>query len=505
MTKKIDYTRDFLAFYRDMFVVEGSYGPRPVIPPFMEAWISQAFPKPAGDPACRNIADFRTKKQGKSALAAGVALYMATRQPYSEVIIAAADKDQATDRVLRSVKYAVTHGPLRNHARVYKDVIELENESIIQAIPSDWQSAAGGNYYCVIFDELHAWTYEGQRRVFDELVIPPTQKHGCRWMASYAGFLGESELLHHWWGRALAADRINKDLPIHYNEAASFLAFVDVGEVSWRMPWMTEKYICEIKASERLNTFRRIWLNEWTTNEGRFVPEGAWEACYSPDVSPVTKQDKIRIVLGADASTSRDLTSLVGSFYNHETKTVDVCYVRTWKPTKGLLRRGKPTVDLDSTLGAAVKELHERRQIDCIVVDPFQMHTLIIEWERAGINVIELAQTSGRTEADQGLYDAIIGKKIRHYSEPTLNEHIQNAVALETVRGYRLAKEKTTLKIDAAVALSQSHYGVLETQLTPVSPLPPAAKQRSRWRSFEGESTKYREPSRLGSGWAKKY
>jgi phage terminase large subunit-like protein len=89
------------------------------------------------------------------------------------------------------------------------------------------------------------------------------------------------------------------------------------------------------------------------------------------------------------------------------------------------------------------------------------LHTLILTWQKAGIRVIELAQNAGRVESDQALYDAVISKSIRHYNDPTLNEHVRNAVAIETLRGFRLAKEKTSRKIDAAVALSMSHYGAL--------------------------------------------
>ena len=41
-------------------------------------------------------------------------------------------------------------------------------------------------------------------------------------------------------------------------------------------------------------------------------------------------------------------------------------------------------------------------------------------------------------------------------------QHVHNAVAVETPRGFRLAKEKTTAKIDGAVALSMAHWGARE-------------------------------------------
>lgn len=460
-----DYTKDFQAFYRDMVAVEGAYGPQPVIPAFLEKWLALAFPKPGGNPAARNIADFRTKKEGKSTNAAGVGLYMATRQPYAEVVIVAADKDQAKDRVLRACKYAVEHGPLASHAKVYKDIIELDNNSTIQAIPADWQSAAGGNFYCVIFDELHAWTYENQRRLFDEMIIPPTQPHGVRWIASYAGWDGESLLLKEWWDKALAGNPVTDNLPIFHNQAASFLAFVDVGPESWRMPWMNDQYISEVRSSERPNTFRRLWLNEWVTNESQFLPEGVWDACYSREVKPISLKDRCRLVLGADASTSRDLTALVGCAWNDATQTVDVVYTRIWKPVRiAGIRFGKPTIDLDETIKAEILTLHNSGLVDSVVYDPYQLHSIAIDLQKNGIPMIELPQTAGRIEADQALYDAIISKAIRHYNDPTLNEHISNAVAVETPRGFRLAKEKTSRKIDAAVALSMAHYGALNNK-----------------------------------------
>src|SRR5512139_2326245 len=195
----IDYTKNFQAFMRDLYPVEGGYGPRFIIPPFLDTWLQLAFPAPDGHPSARNVMDARTKKEGKSALAGGVALYMATRLPYSEVYIVAADQDQSRDRVLRSVKFAVENGPLASSCKVYRDVIELENKSVIQALTNDWQGAAGGNPSCVVFDELHAWLYESSRRLFDEMLIPPTRPNGVRWIASYAGFVGESDLLWDWW------------------------------------------------------------------------------------------------------------------------------------------------------------------------------------------------------------------------------------------------------------------------------------------------------------------
>lgn len=457
MTK--DYTNDFTAFFSDLYRVEGAYGPKPLIPPFLAEFLGLAFKD--GKPAARNILDARVKKQGKSALAGGVALFMASRRPYSEVVIAASDKDQAKDRVLRAVKFACENGPLASHAKVFRDTIELDNRSIINALPMDWQGAAGGNYSAVIFDELHGYVYESQRRLFDELLPPPTQPEAVRWIASYAGFLGESELLKEWWDRGLAGEKISETLPIYLNQSAGLLAFIDTGPEAWRMDWMTQEYIDQVRESERENTYRRLWLNEWTNAESAFVPMEAWERCYSKDLIPLQDKDPRRVVLGLDASTTRDITALVGSYLNTKTGKKEVLYVKTFKPQRGFLRMGKPTIDL-SLVQDEIERLHAKGQVDCVVYDPFQLHSIATDLEKKGIRIKEFPQTNQRTEADQALYDAIIGGQVQHYNHPDLNAHIRNAIAVESVRGFRLAKDKTSLKIDAAVALSMSLYGLKE-------------------------------------------
>jgi phage terminase large subunit-like protein len=172
------------------------------------------------------------------------------------------------------------------------------------------------------------------------------------------------------------------------------------------------------------------------------------------------------MVLGADASTTRDLTALVGVADNLETHTKDVVYCRVWRPESGEYRFGKPTVDLDETIKREIMRLYLEGRVQGVYYDPYQLHSIGLELEKEGVKMVELPQTNMRVEADQALYDAIIGKNLRHYNDPVLNEHIKNAVAIETPRGFRLAKEKTSRKIDASVALSMAHYGAINNKIT---------------------------------------
>ncbi|MDP2659920.1 MAG: hypothetical protein Q8R28_04240, partial [Dehalococcoidia bacterium] len=171
--------------------------------------------------------------------------------------------------------------------------------------------------------------------------------------------------------------------------------------------------------------------------------------------------DGRRVVLGADASTSRDLTALVGVSFDPETGLSQVLYARAWKPERGILRLGKPTVDLDETVKPEILRLHKAGNLVACYYDPYQLHSIGLDLEKAGVKMIELPQTSGRIAADQQLYDGIIAQTVRHSGDPQLTEHALAAVALETPRGFRLAKERASSKIDLMVALSMANYGAV--------------------------------------------
>jgi hypothetical protein len=68
------------------------------------------------------------------------------------------------------------------------------------------------------------------------------------------------------------------------------------------------------------------------------------------------------------------------------------------------------------------------------------------------------------TAASQNLYELIKGGGIVVYPDDEIRLAVQRAIALETTRGWRIAKEKTSHKIDIVVALAQAalaavHHG----------------------------------------------
>jgi hypothetical protein len=345
--------------------------------------------------------------------------------------------------------------------------------SKLVALAADAAGNAGSNHITASHTEAWGIQYEAGVRSYEEMTPPPGRFYGLpalRIVDSYAGFEGESKTWHELVDRGKAGKRISKQWPIYLD--GGLMLFHMTGEEARERCYRggkaeAKEYYAEQQKSLRPNTFTRMHSNERTAAESTFLPVGAWDDCKDRDLRPLAPGDRTRLVLGADASTSRDFTSLVGTIYNADLNTVDVKLVKVWKPKKiAGIRTGKPTIDLSETIGAEVLRMHKAGQVDSVVCDPYQLHTLIIEWEKAGIRVIELAQNSGRVESDQALYDSVMSKTLRHYGDADLNEAIKNAVAVETPRGFRLAKEKTSKKIDAAVALSMSCHGALKDKST---------------------------------------
>jgi hypothetical protein len=83
----------------------------------------------------------------------------------------------------------------------------------------------------VSYEEIWAVTSEKGRRLFEELTSVPTRENSVKFIATYAGFEGESELLMDFYKKAVDRDehpegqavRIHPTLPIYENREKDFL------------------------------------------------------------------------------------------------------------------------------------------------------------------------------------------------------------------------------------------------------------------------------------------
>jgi hypothetical protein len=66
------------------------------------------------------------------------------------------------------------------------------------------------------------------------------------------------------------------------------------------------------------------------------------------------------------------------------------------------------------------------------------------------------------TRASQNLYELIKSQGISLYPDPDIRLAIQRSVAVESTRGWRMAKEKSSHKIDVVVALGMAAIGAVK-------------------------------------------
>ena len=77
--------------------------------------------------------------------------------------------------------------------------------------------------------------------------------------------------------------------------------------------------------------------------------------------------------------------------------------------------------------------------------------------------MVEFPQTtSNLTEASTNLYELIKGRKLTIYFDNEVRLAVNRAVALEVTRGWRIAKEKASHKIDVVVALAMAALGAVQ-------------------------------------------
>jgi len=373
---------------------------------------------------------------------------------------AANDLDQAQARQFLEVSDMVRRSPfLSENVKASKsELVFTLTSSRLVALALDAPGASGANELTSSHTEAWAVIYEAGQRMWEELTPPPGRSYGLpalRIADSYAGFTGESKTWHKLIDRGLAGERLPGDWPVY--KAGGLLLFHMEGSEAQERCFRgseTERlaYYAEQSESLRPNAYTRMHSNQRTSGESAFVTEEQWQACYSPDVHALAPGERVKLTLGADASTTHDYTALVGMDGG------DVRLVRVWKPRKVAgIRFGKPTIDLEATIGQEVLNLYKAGNVACVVYDPWQMAAVARSWEKAGIRLHEMPQTMRRIEADTALFNAIISGQVRHYKSPDLDEAVRNAITIETPRGIRLAKEKASRKIDALVALSMAN------------------------------------------------
>lgn len=399
------------------------------------------------------------RKNGKSLLASGIALYGLFADGWwtptgdwrpewgAEVYSVAGSKEQARI-VFGAARDIVLGSPLlRASCKVYRDAIEVtERASVYRVLSSDARLAHGYNPSLAIIDELHVHRngelYEalktGGGARTQPLVISITTAGWDRKSIAYrlyeAGQAGRDPRMYFRWWEAPQGCRLTDPKALRQANPGR---------------WVTLDFLRSQAAAGGIPeaVFRRLHLNQWTGHAARWIPMDLWDAC--GDRPKITAGADVWI--GVDAAPKRDTTAVVVDHRDDE----GIHHVRSFvfeaDRTMGYL-------DFDA-LEQLLRNLCADYNVRRILVDPYVMTRSMLELAGEGLPVEEFPQNdSMMVPASQALYDLVLEGRLRHGNDRTMRAQADVAAIKETPRGWRLHKLKSSLPIDSVVALAMATH-----------------------------------------------
>ena len=401
------------------------------------------------------------KKSGKSFVAALLLIWWGLMHANTEIIVAANDFEQAQSRVFQTAVALIRHNPvLAKLVKVQAGKLLFFNGTLVTAIAADYKGAAGSRHSLYIIDEPWGIMEERAVRLVEELTPPPTELDAWGLLVTTAGWTGESTLLERIYQRGRAGTRLDDELECY---AADDL-FMFWSHTP-RMPWQTAQYYAEQQRSLRPASFARLHRNEWVTAESIFITADLWDRNVDRDGRPwlpaMAGEPRLRIWVGVDVALKHDYSAVVAVTRTAEGQ-VQLIRHWLWKPS------ASTPLNLEATVEQALWECAQGYAVQAIYVDPFQMHRSMTALQQAGLPVQEFPQTSQNlTRMGQTLLDLLRGRNLCLYPDDEMRTQALSVVAVESPRGFRLAKEKAGKKVDLIVALSMACLAALDEPSSP--------------------------------------
>ncbi len=424
---------------------------------------------------------FVPRKNGKTALAAGVALYVlfCDGEKGAEIYSAAAERDQAA-LVFNQAKFMVENSPeLAALAKIYTKAITLEQiNSFYRTISADAKTKHGFNTHVAIIDELHA---QPNRDLVDVLVTSTGARDQplviyittsdfdrvsiCNEKQDYAtkvqqGLIKDDTFLPVLY---MADKEDDWSDPETWRKANPNLG------VSIHEDYLSKQASVASESMAYLNTFKRLHLNMRTETKTAWLNMDRWRGCKSE-----IRERQLRglpCFAGLDLSNIQDVTALVLAFPIEE-KFRLLC--RFWIPKIGAEERdrhhsipylawaeqGLITLTEGETIDyrfirQEINDLSEVYDIREIAFDPWNATQFAKELQEVdGFNMIEMRQgTFTMNEPCKNFEKLVLSGDMDHGNNPVLDWMASNvSVQTDQSGNIRPVKAEGFAKIDGIVA-----------------------------------------------------
>ena len=426
------------------------------------------------------------KKQGKSELAAAVALLLTCGdgEERAEVYGCAADRQQA------SIVFNVAADMVRMCPALSKRVKILDSQkrliyqptgSIYQVLSADVGNKHGFNTHGVVFDELHT---QPNRKLFDVMTkgSGDARMQPLYFLITTAG-TDTNSICYEVHQKAKDILEGRKHDPTFY----PVIYGADESE-DWTDPKVWKKAnpslgitvgidkvkdACESAKQNpgEENSFRQLRLNQWVKQAVRWMPMEKWDKCEFA----VSEDDlEGRVCYGGlDLSSTTDITAFVLVFPPEDENDKYIILPYFWIPEDNLdlrVRRDHVPYDvwerqgfLQTTEGNVVhygyiekiiESLGERFNIREIAFDRWGAVQMVQNLEGMGFTVVPFGQGfKDMSPPTKELMKLVLEQKIAHGGHPVLRWMIDNIfIRTDPAGNIKPDKEKSTEKIDGAVA-----------------------------------------------------
>jgi len=433
------------------------------------------------------------KKNGKSPLGAAIALYllMADGEYGAEVYSAASDRDQA-GIVFNIAKNMIEQEPelsaVLDTLDSTKRIIYKAKNSYYRVLSADAYSKHGYNISGCIFDELHA---QPNRELYDVLTdgAGDARRQPVFFFITTAGWDRNSVCYEvHDYARRVKGWMNNENISDPIEDPHFLPVLYGLPE---KEDWRDEKnwYIANPSldhtiAIEKLraayheaehvpakqNTFRRLRLNQWTSQNERWLPMEYWDKC-----NGIVDAEALRLKScwgGVDLASCIDIAAFAKVFPDND-GFFDIL-MRFWIPEENMrarierdgvpydewVRQGyvkaTPGNYIDhKTIEKDILEDNETYHIREIAFDRWGMEYMSQNMIAEGIEALPFGQGyKSMSPPTKELLKLVLSERLRHGGNPVLWWMADNMVVeTDAAENYKPNKKKSTKRIDGIVAL----------------------------------------------------
>lgn len=472
-------------FDRMLVHIEGPLAGRPFI---LEPWQRRIVREVFGRKRTDGLRQYRKlylevpRGNGKSTFAAGLALYLLAvdGERSAKIYSAAADRAQAAIVFETAEKMVQASPVLAKNIRAYRNkTMEYgESGSKYIVLSADAYTKHGLNPSGIVFDELHA---QPNRELYDVLNTAMGKRaQPLMIMITTAGYDRNSIC----WEQHEYARRVQQgviDDPTYYaaifaaDEAADWTAPATWSAanpnygVSVREEFLRQECRAALESPAYQNTFRRLYLNQWTQQETRWLDMAAWDRCATelPDLTG-------RVCFGGlDLASTTDIAALALIFPPQEKEEPLWALPYFWIPADNMIereRRDRAPYSawvrqglIGATPGNVIDYAYIRQRINDLAAtydlrecafDPWNATQLSVELADDGVNMIEMRQGFASLSApSKELARLVLSGGLAHGGNPVLRWMADNVTARQDPAGnVKPDKAKSTGRIDGIAA-----------------------------------------------------